>query len=139
ARGLGFTVESVDYQAIDDPAQRVERLLEVGKALGTPAVLVGSSLGGHVATAASGQLGAKGLFLMAPAFYMPGYEQYTPRPADCPVCIVHGWRDDVVPVENSIRWAREHRAALHILDGDHRLQENIPQINALFADFLDRL
>jgi pimeloyl-ACP methyl ester carboxylesterase len=136
ARGLGFTVKSVDYQAIDHPNARVERLLEVGRELGQPAVLVGSSLGGHVATAASRGLKARGLFLIAPAFYMPGYEQYTPGPADCPVAIVHGWRDDIVSVDNSIRWAREHRAALHILDGDHRLQENIAQINALFAAFL---
>jgi pimeloyl-ACP methyl ester carboxylesterase len=139
ARGLGFGVESVDYQALDDPGERVERLLEAGRALGEPAVLVGSSLGGHVATAASRELETRGLFLMAPAFYMPGYEQYTPAPAACPVAIVHGWSDEVVPVDNSIRWARENRAALHILAGDHRLQENIPQINALFADFLRRL
>ncbi len=136
ARGLGFQVESVDYQGIDNPARRVERLLEVGRELGRPAVLVGSSLGGHVATAASQTLKARGLFLMAPAFYMPGYEQYTPQPAACPVAIVHGWSDDIVPVENSIRWAREHRAALHVVDGGHRLQENIQQINELFAALL---
>ncbi len=139
ARTLGFRVESVDYRHIDDPVERVERLLEYGRGLSAPPVLVGSSLGGHVATAASVRLRARGLFLLAPAFYMPGYEQYTPQPPQCPIEIVHGWGDDVVPVENSIRWAREHRADLHILDGDHRLQENIPQIGALFAEFLRRL
>lgn len=136
ARGQGFQVESIDYQHIDDPAERLACLLEFGRRLREPPVLVGSSLGGHVAAAASVQLRARGLFLLAPAFYMPGYEQHTPRPADCPIAIVHGWSDEVVPVENSIRYAREHRAALHILDGDHRLQENIPQINALFGQFL---
>ena len=35
--------------------------------------------------------------------------------------IVHGWRDDVIPVENSVRYAKQYNAALHILDGDHRL------------------
>ncbi len=31
-------------------------------------------MGGHVAAAASEQLEVAGLFLIAPAFYMPGYE-----------------------------------------------------------------
>jgi fermentation-respiration switch protein FrsA (DUF1100 family) len=52
------------------------------------------------------------------------------------VAIVHGWRDDIVPVDNSIRWAREHRAALHIIDSDHRLQDGIEAIARVFGDFL---
>ncbi len=35
-------------------------------------VLVGSSLGGYVSLAAAPTLHAKGVFLMAPAIYMPG-------------------------------------------------------------------
>lgn len=136
ARSEGFEVESVDYQGVEDPADRVTRLLSFCKDLRGSLVLVGSSLGGHVATAASRLLQARGLFLIAPAFYMPGYEQHTPKPAECPITIVHGWRDDVVPVENSIRYARQYKATLHILDGDHRLQENIQQINYLFEYFL---
>jgi len=136
AKSEGFEVESVDYQGIEDPAERVNRLLTFCKDLRGSLVLVGSSLGGHVATTASRLLQARGLFLLAPAFYMPGYEQHTPKPAECPMTIVHGWRDDVVPVENSIRYARQHGATLHILNGDHRLEENIPQINYLFEYFL---
>jgi len=136
ARSEGFEVESVDYQGIDDPAERVNRLLTFCKDLRGSLVLVGSSLGGHVATAASRLLQARGLFLLAPAFYMPGFEQHTPKPAECPITIVHGWKDDVVPVENSIRYARQYGATLHILNGDHRLEENIPQINYLFEYFL---
>jgi hypothetical protein len=49
---------------------------------------------------------------------------------------VHGWRDDVVPVENSIRYAREHGATLHIVDGDHRMIEQLSLINYLFEYFL---
>ena len=67
---------------------------------------------------------------------MPGFEQHTPKPAECPITIVHGWRDDVVPVENSVRYAQQYKATLHILDGDHRLVDNIPQINYLFEYFL---
>ena len=50
--------------------------------------------------------------------------------------IVHGWRDEVVPVENSIRYAREQSATLHIIDADHRMQDQIALINYLFEYFL---
>jgi hypothetical protein len=49
---------------------------------------------------------------------------------------VHGWRDDVVPVEHSIRWAREHGATLHVLESDHRLHDRIREIDYLFEYFL---
>src|SRR5882672_2816103 len=52
ARSEGFEAESVDYQGIDDPNDRVTRLLSFCKDLRGSLVLVGSSLGGHVATAA---------------------------------------------------------------------------------------
>lgn len=115
---------------------RVTRLIESAASIGGRVVLVGSSMGGHVAAAAARRTGARGLFLLAPAFYMPGFEAHTPQDVDCPVCIVHGWRDEIVPVDNSIRWAREHRAALHVVDSDHRLEDQIDTIGRLLADFL---
>ncbi len=138
ARARGYRAESVDYRGIDDPSARVRTLLEFGRNL-PAAVLVGSSLGGHVATAASIELQARGLFLLAPAFYMPGYEQYTPKPAVCPVSIVHGWRDDIVPVANSIRYAAEHHATLQLIDTDHRMLQHIKAIVAYFELFLSQL
>jgi alpha/beta superfamily hydrolase len=73
---------------------------------------------------------------MAPAFYMAGFEAHTPLDVPCPASIVHGWNDDIVPVANSIRWAGERRASLHVLDSDHRLQDRIPEIARLFRSFL---
>jgi len=136
ARELNLAVESVDYQGIEDPTKRVDKLLEAGSTMQGSMVLVGSSMGGHVSAAAARRLQARGLFLLAPAFYMRGFEAYTPQDVDCPTAIVHGWRDDIVPVENSIRWAREHRAVLHILESDHRLQDQIESICRLLRDFL---
>jgi alpha/beta superfamily hydrolase len=135
-RDLGFEVESVDYRGLDDPGDRVRKLIEVGSRRRPPLVLVGSSMGGHVSAAAASRLKPLGLFLLAPAFYMAGYEQFTPQDVDCPTAIVHGWHDDIVPVENSIRWAREHRAALHVLDSDHRLEDQIDPICRLLREFL---
>ena len=139
ARRHGLQVESVDYRGMADPLARVAKLLAFCKALPGPLLLVGSSMGGHVATAVSTQVPTRGLFLLAPAFYMPGYEQYTPQPAAAAVAIVHGWNDDIVPPQNSIRFAQRYRATLHLLDSDHRLTANIEDVCKLFDLFLQRL
>jgi alpha/beta superfamily hydrolase len=139
ARALGVGVESIDYRGIDDPRERVAKLLAAGAQLPGPLVLIGSSLGGHVSAAAAARLPVAGLFLLAPAFYMPGFEAHTPRDVPCPAALVHGWNDEVVPVENSIRWAREQHAALSVLESDHRLQDRIDDIAALFRRFLESL
>jgi pimeloyl-ACP methyl ester carboxylesterase len=138
-RDLRLAVESVDYQGIEDPGVRVDKLLTACSGMKGSLVLVGSSMGGYVSAAAARRLRARGLFLLAPAFYMPGFEAYTPHDIDCPSAIVHGWHDLIVPVENSIRWAREHNAALHILDSDHRLQDQIEPICLLLKAFLAAL
>ncbi len=136
ARDLGLAVESVDYRGMDDPAARVEKLAAVAAKIQRPLILVGSSLGGPVSAAAARRLRTRGLFLLAPAFYMPGFESYTPQDVPCPAAIVHGWHDDIVPVENSIRWSREHRAALHVLNSDHRLEDRIEAICSLLRSFI---
>jgi len=138
-RGLGCEADSIDYQGIADPAMRVNKLIDECGDLDVPLVLVGSSMGGHVATAAAASLQAAGLFVLAPAYYMPGYEELTPSPPGLPICIVHGWRDDVVPVENSIRFAKSCNAELHILDGGHRLTENIDEINYHLRRFIEKI
>jgi pimeloyl-ACP methyl ester carboxylesterase len=139
ARDLGGAVESVDYRGMDDPVARVEKLIGTAAGIAGSPVLVGSSMGGHVAAAAAARVKPRGMFLLAPAFYMPGFEAYTPQEVACPTAIVHGWRDDIVPVDNSVRWAREHRAALHVLDSDHRLEDQIDAIGVLFRSFLSDL
>jgi pimeloyl-ACP methyl ester carboxylesterase len=138
-RDLGLVPESVDYQGIDDPRVRVDKLLAFARPLAGRLVLAGSSMGGHVAAAAARSLNARGLYLLAPAFYMPGYEVFTPRNVGCPTVIVHGWLDDIVPVEHSIRWANEHRAALHVLDSGHRLQDQLAAICLYLRAFLESL
>jgi len=93
----------------------------------------------HVAAAAAAEVKPRAVFLLAPAFYMRGFEAHTPQAVACPTAIVHGWHDDVVPVDNSIRWAREHAAALHLLDSGHRLEDQIPSICVLLRAFLEQL
>lgn len=135
-RSMGLEADSIDYQGIADPNDRAEKLIAEARDVNEPLVLVGSSMGGYVATAAADALGAAGLFLLAPAFYIPGYDDLMPPKFDIPIWIVHGWRDDVVAPENSIRFAESCRAALHLIDGDHRLTDNIDQINNYLRQFL---
>ena len=136
ARGLGWTAESLDYQGMDDPHARVDRLATYCRGHRQAMALAGSSMGGFVVAAVAAQLPVRGLFLMAPAFYVPDYESCVPPPPDCPVTIVHGWRDDVVSWESSVRYAAQSRARLTLVDGDHRLTANLPDLTRLFGMFL---
>jgi predicted esterase len=139
ARDLGCRAESIDYQGIADPTVRVTKLVRECRAIEEPLLLVGSSMGGHVATAAAAEVGAVGLFVLAPAYYIEEWEDLTPDAPEIPIVIVHGWRDDVVPCDNSIRFAKECRATLHLLDGDHRLTERIDEIVFYLKRFIERL
>src|ERR1700674_1087531 len=96
-RDLGVAVESVDYRGLDDPGERVRKLIAAAAELKEPVVRVGSSMGGHASPAAASRLRPRGLFLLAPAFYMAGYEEYTPQDVACPTALVHGWHDVIGP------------------------------------------
>ena len=140
AMAAGWEVESLDYQGMADPRQRVERCVAWCEERGEPAVLYGSSMGGYVAVAAAARIPARGLFLLAPALFMPGYEEYMPDPLpDCPTMIVHGWHDDVVPYAGSLRYGEATGATVVMLDSDHRLTSQIDEIDRLFRAFIDRL
>ena len=141
ARSEGYEVESVDYRGIDDPRERVNKLVEYCKELKGDLVLCGSSLGGYVSVAAASLLHARGVFLMAPALTMPGLPPLREKLLDCPTMIVHGWKDDVVPVEQSMEFARRHGCALHILNSDHRLAGRgaLPQVPLRILPDLARL
>jgi pimeloyl-ACP methyl ester carboxylesterase len=138
-RELGLAADSVDYQGLVDPTERVDKLIAYCEPLDEPIILVGSSMGGHVATAAAERVAAVGLFVLAPAFYMPEFEALTPPAPSMPMSIVHGWDDDIVPVGNSIRYASECKATLHVVDGDHRLTANIGEINYYLARFVQQV
>ncbi|MGI9199627.1 MAG: alpha/beta hydrolase [Woeseiaceae bacterium] len=139
AKSVGCRVESIDYQGIADPTERVNKLIAECADMDGPLVLVGSSMGGHVATAAAVAVNARGLFVLAPAYFMEGFEALTPEPPQIPISIVHGWNDDIVPVENSIRFASACQAELHILDSGHRLTEKIDEINYYLKRFIETL
>ena len=141
ARARGYEATSLDYRDLpNEPEQRVERLVAFLEGLSGPVgpvVLVGSSMGGYVSLVAAGRLAVHGLFLLAPALYLDGYavQDYQPRTTN--IAIVHGWDDDIIPYHNSLRFAAQHRASLHLIDGNHRLNTSLPQVCGLFAAFLE--
>lgn len=139
AKNLGCAVDSIDYQGIADPTERVGKLMDACKTIEGSIILVGSSMGGHVATAAAQAVGALGLFVLAPAYYMPDYEDITPDPPTMPIEIVHGWHDDIVPPEHSIRFASACSATLHMVDSNHFLTDNIDEIIYYLERFILRL
>jgi pimeloyl-ACP methyl ester carboxylesterase len=136
ARSEGYGAESVDYRGIDLPRDRIAKLVDFCKELQGDLVLVGSSMGGYVSVASASLLHARGVFLMAPALYMEGLPALRAGVVDCPTAIVHGWRDEVVPFDHSVRFAKEYGAALHLVASDHRLHSQIRAIRYLFEYFL---
>lgn len=138
AKARGFTVESPDYSGMDDPEARVQKLLSLGPKDAECLVLAGSSMGSYVAAVASSTLKPVGLFLMAPAFYREGYAIQDPMPNAKLTVLVHGREDAVIPAEVSVRYAQAHATELHLIHGDHRLNDQVETIAAVFDDFLRR-
>ena len=134
ARQRGFDVISPDYSHTHDPQARVEHLQALAPSARHNLVLVGSSMGGYVSAQACAALKPQALFLMAPALYFPGWAE---EPQDVPVLstVVHGWKDDIVPVERGIDFARRNYSELHLLDSGHTLNDQLD----VLAMLLDRL
>lgn len=135
----GWQVCSLDYSHTTDPAARLEQLLAACVDERRPMVLVGSSMGGWVAAEAAVRLGARGVFLLAPAVYVPGYPSQEPVVTGEHTEIVHGWNDEVIPYENAVRYARLRQCSLHLVQGDHRLTACIPTLCTLFSAFLTKV
>lgn len=138
AESLGCRVISRDDSDNRDPELRVSRLIDEASSIDGPVVLVGSSMGGYVATVASQVIRPVGLFLMAPAFGLPGYTHQAPQPISRELTVVSGWNDDIVKVEAVLGFAREHQAMLHLIPAGHALLEQIDWLTQAFELFLAR-
>jgi pimeloyl-ACP methyl ester carboxylesterase len=140
ARGVGYPVESLDYQGMTDPQARARKLSAWCRAQPAPAILVGSSMGGYVALAAASDVGAAGLFLLAPALYVPGYETIPVPPAPtCRITIIHGWQDEVLPWSGSARYGELSGARVILVPDGHRLVADLGGLCRVFRLFLDEL
>lgn len=136
ARVEGYSVVAVDYGKEDRPKERIAMLCDACQPLQGEVVLVGASLGGYVSLAVASLLHAKAVFLMAPAIYVADLPPLRESKFEFPISLVHGWHDTVIPVEHSIRFAREHNAPLQVLNTDHRMHDQLPVIRHFFEHFI---
>lgn len=135
ANRLGYEVESLDYRRLPTN-ERVEKLNNYVENLDRPYVLVGTSMGGYVSAVSALSNNPQGVFLISPALYLDGYAEAEVEKLSCPTTVVHGWDDDIVPVENVIRFAKSANASLHIFAGGHRLREKLSDTESCFEQFL---
>ena len=138
AKRHNFDFLSPDYREQMDPDKRVEQLLAEDYSSYDKIILIGSSMGAYVATIAAETIPACGLFLLAPAFYLPGYRrtEFNPLPN---TQVYHGWQDDIVPPENAWRFCERYRTRLLMLDSGHRLINQLHLLTEEFGRFLSRL
>jgi predicted esterase len=129
-------VESIDYTDLMDPDLRVERLLAKLAQESGEFILVGSSMGAYVSLVTSAAVAPKALFLMAPALYMPGFKQQQYDSKAEHIEIVHGWSDEIIPVQNSISYAQRADCRLHLISADHTLNAEVETVVSLFEQFL---
>lgn len=137
AEELGFKTVSIDYTACRNEVERKALLRsylsnQVGRL-----ILVGSSMGGYVSASLANEFELSALFLLCPALSLEGYEPVNYQPKTDKIVLVHGWNDDVVPVESSIDFARKHKATLHLVEDGHRLKESIPLLQKWLKQLLD--
>ena len=100
---------------------------------------MGSSMGGYVTVAATGMHAVEGMFLMCPALYMPGYALQDYKPMCKNIVMIHGWDDDIVPFESTVKFGRQQLAAVHLVNDNHRLSASHDLLERLFEDFLNEM
>lgn len=132
----GHEVDSIDYSGIASPDERACKLITVLADITEPLILVGSSMGGYVSLVASEHYVCEGLFMLAPALYIPDYvkQSYTSKANS--ICIVHGLGDDIIPYQHSQRYAQTSNCELHLIEGDHRLNTSLDEVCEIFDKFL---
>lgn len=138
AKRQGYEFDSIDYTTTNDPQIRVRQCLSLDLSTYDVLVFVGSSMGGYVATVAAPTFKVNALFLIAPAFYLPGYDQTSFNPPKM-TYVMHGWNDTVVPPENAWRFSRQHHAQLTMFDSEHRLISVLPEMSQAFEQILLKL
>jgi predicted esterase len=141
AEEYGCKAISIDYQGISNPDLRVEKLKKIlaESQTNNDFILCGSSMGGYVSLVTAEEYKPLGIFLLAPALYKQGYARQNYTTNIHPIEIIHGWDDDVIPPENSFKFAGSAKCNLHFVKGGHRLTESLDTIEVLFRNFLERL
>lgn len=139
---LGWSTFRPDYRVEDALGYagavppRIERLVAAMREAPRPLVLAGSSMGAFVSGLASLQAPCDGLFLMALPVGMPGGTPSFHAAPGLPGMLVHGWRDELCPVDAAIAFARGYGMPALLVDDDHRLAGHVATLERQFVAFL---
>jgi predicted alpha/beta-hydrolase family hydrolase len=142
AAPLGFESVRPDYRDLDalrDVGKidaRIARLKQHVPA-NRPVILAGSSMGAFTSALASFELNCVGLFLIALPVEIPGYTCRFDA-VRVPTSLVHGWDDELCPVEPVIAFARSRGDAITLVRDDHRLSNHVDFIAEQFKLFLEQ-
>jgi predicted alpha/beta-hydrolase family hydrolase len=145
AQARGWHTQRPDYREDDtrghagSVAPRLARLNAAIAACETPPMLVGSSMGAFVSALASLEHRVAGLFLLATPEAIPGFDTALDLRQDVPTLLIHGWRDEVCPLDDIYAFAGRRQLPLLVLDDDHRLGGSLEAIGRQFTLFLDAL
>ena len=140
AAARGWASVRPDYRDIDAVGEsfaidaRVARLLDSTPGTGR-LVFAGSSMGAFISGFASIQRTCDALFLLALPIAIPGYRQAFGAAA-VPTALIHGWDDELCPVDAVIEFARARGATLHLVRDDHRLSAHVDFCADVFGRFL---
>lgn len=143
AKELGWASIRPDYRDLDAGRDvkaitaRAARLVAAA-AVDGKVVFAGSSMGAFISGFASKQRECEALFLMALPVGVEGYD-YHYTAADVPTVLVHGWHDELCPVNAAIEFARERGDTLHLVDDDHRLSAHVEFCAEAFRHLLLKL
>jgi predicted alpha/beta-hydrolase family hydrolase len=145
AESLGWRTQRPDYRADDtrglagSVASRIARLRATIESLGSPPLLVGSSMGAFVSGLASVDAPVAGLLLLATPSEIPGYARSFDLRPGVPTMLIHGWRDEVCPLAGVQAFAARRRLPLLVLDDNHRLTDSMEAITVQFRWMLGQM
>jgi len=137
---LGFENVRPDYRDLDfarDVRRIDERIARIGQhvPVGHSVILAGSSMGAFTSALASVQLDCVGLFLIALPVAIPQYSRRF-EAKRVPTALVHGWEDELCPVDAALDFARSRGDAITLVHDDHRLGAHVDFIAEQFRIFL---
>lgn len=134
-REAGHDVRAPDCRGLD-LAARIDALVLAITSDAPPRIVVGSSFGGIAGLAAAIVAAQRGvvvpsLVLYAPALQLPVPDRFALSLAPpCPTIVVHGTRDEIIPIDVSRAWCRTHGVTLVECDDDHSLAASKNEILA---------
>ena len=112
-----------------------ERMAQLESILGdqTGWTIIGSSLGGLMAALFATQHPSqvRKLVLLAPALTLPEFAEHLPTPIAVPTVVVHGTRDELLPLEEGRKLAEAVFTNLTyiVVDDDHRLHKTAEELD----------